>query len=52
MKREIFKDIPLDGFENYRVSNRGKLLNIVTGNIITAHHDKDGYLIATLCSDK
>ena len=52
MKREIFKDIPLDGYENYRVSNRGRLLNILTGNIIKTHYDKNGYVIVNVLINK
>jgi len=48
MKKEVFKEIPLVGYDNFRISNRGRLLNIVTGNFLTPRPDKDGYSIATI----
>jgi len=48
MKKEVFKQIPLVGYDNFRISNRGRLLNIVTGNMATLRHDKDGYNVTTI----
>ena len=48
MKKEVFKEIPLVGYDNFRISNRERILNIVTGNFLTPRPDKDGYSIATI----
>ena len=39
---EIWKTI--DGYENYQVSNMGKVKNIITGKVLKQHNNGNGYL--------
>lgn len=42
----------IDNYSNYKVSNKGRIMNILTGNIIKANVNPDtGYLQACLKSD-
>jgi len=45
---EIFRNIPLDGYENFQVSTCGNIRNIKTNNMLASHPDKDGYCVLTL----
>lgn len=36
--------VKIEGFENYEVSNLGKVRNIKSGKILKPQPDKDGYL--------
>ena len=47
---EIFREIV--GYENYKVSNFGNIMNVKTGRIIKSHSRKDGYLQISLCNIK
>lgn len=42
--RELETFVKIDGFENYEVSNLGKVRNIKSGRIIKPRLGKDGYL--------
>lgn len=39
---EIWK--PIDGYENYQVSNMGNVMNIITGKVLKTHNNGRGYL--------
>lgn len=41
---EVETFVKIEGFENYEVSNLGKVRNMKTGKILKPQPDKDGYL--------
>ena len=41
---EVETFVKIDGFDNYEVSNLGKVRNMKTGKILKPQPDKDGYL--------
>ena len=41
---EVETFVKIEGFENYEVSNLGKIRNIKSGRILKPQPDKDGYL--------
>jgi len=45
---EIFANIPLEGYENYQVSNYGKIMNLKTKRVIASYPDKDGYQVISI----
>lgn len=54
MAAEVWKNLPMEGFEHYQVSNLGNVRNTSykgTGRVwdMKLHKDRDGYLRVTLC---
>jgi len=45
---EIFRNIPLDGYDNFQVSNYGNIRNSKTNKELASFSDKDGYCVITL----
>ena len=43
--------IPIAGFDNYAVNERGQVVNTVKGNTLTPHLNENGYLYVTLRKD-
>lgn len=43
--------IPIDGYENYQVSNMGNIMNITTNKILKGQNNGKGYLFVTLYNE-
>ncbi len=48
--REIF--LPIDGYENYAVSNHGNVKNTISGRVLSPTLNNMGYQYISLCSGK
>ncbi len=48
---EVETFVKIDGFENYEVSNLGKIRNIKSGRILKPHLHHSGYLVHGLCEN-
>jgi len=48
LNNEIFKTIKINGLENYKVSNKGRILNKKTNNILNAMKNNYGYIMVRL----
>ncbi len=44
--------LPIVGYENYEVSDLGRVKNVKTDRILKVHTDKSGYCRITPCKDK
>ena len=48
---EVETFVEIEGFENYEVSNLGKVRNIKSGRILKPQLHRDGYLMHQLCEN-
>ena len=57
LELEILKDLyfemflPIDGYENYFISNFGNVKNVKTNKILKPGNDKNGYKLINLCKN-
>ena len=43
--------LPIEGYKNYKISNIGNVMNIITGKILKGQNNGKGYLFVTLYDD-
>ena len=44
--------LPIEGYKNYKVSNMGNVMNVITGKILKGQNNGKGYLFVTLYDEK